>query len=305
MKPEAKARRRSTAGPPTIYVQIPAYRDSELPKTLHQLFSKAAHPERLRVGVAWQHTPDEKLNTRYLERRNVEILDIPHDESLGCNWARSLLQKRWQNETYTLFIDSHHRFTTGWDLKTVAMYESLVKRGVRKPIVTAYLPAYTPDADPEKRMRSCLKIYYRFRTMGLLVGLTSYEITGWRWLNEPIPAHFVSLHFLFTAGDFNREIRFDPEIYFFGDEVSVSLRAFTRGYDFFHPHRILGWHEYKRQNRTPHWNDHADWRTRDAYSLTKLKATFKGRVRGTFGIGSRRSVSDYENHIGMPLFLAE
>ena len=68
-----------------------------------------------------------------------------------------------------------------------------------------------------------------------------------------VPARFVSLHFLFTEGSFNQEIPFDPAIYFFADEIAIALRAYTLGYDLFHPHRILGWHLYDRTTRATHW----------------------------------------------------
>src|SRR5205085_2973993 len=46
---------------PDMFVQIPAYRDAELPATLRSLYAKASRPERLRVRVLWQHAPGETL----------------------------------------------------------------------------------------------------------------------------------------------------------------------------------------------------------------------------------------------------
>jgi len=42
-------------------------------------------------------------------------------------------------------------------------------------------------------------------------------------------------------GRFNAEIPIDPAIYFFGDEITMGLRAYCHGYDFFHPHRVIAW----------------------------------------------------------------
>ncbi len=287
--------------PCVIYVQIPAYRDAEISRTLDQLLGKASQPDRLRIVVAWQHGAEEKLGRKYFKSPQVEIIDIPHQHSRGCNWARSILQHQWRGENYSLLIDSHHRFVSGWDRLAIRMYENLKAEGVPKPVLTAYLPSYDPLADPGKRMRSCRKIYLRQHSMGLLTNLTSYEITGWKSLKRPIPAQFVSLHFLFTAGTFNEEVLFDPETYYSGDEVSASLRSYTHGYDFFHPHRILGWHEYKRSNRICHWVDHPEWSQQDAESLQKLKSLFRGKLRGKFGIGATRTIKEYENYIGTRL----
>src|SRR5262249_48378437 len=124
---------------------------------------------------------------------------------------------------------------------------------------------------------------------------------SWKTLTRPVDADFVSLHFLFADGKFNHEVPFDPEIYFFGDEVVTSLRAFTNGYDLFHPHVILGWHCYDRKSRVPHWDDHRDWHVQHQRSLEKMRLLFTGTYRGTFGPGGNRSVRAYEEHILMKL----
>jgi len=38
----------------TIFIQIAAYRDPDLPATLHHLIERAAQPERLRFGICLQ-----------------------------------------------------------------------------------------------------------------------------------------------------------------------------------------------------------------------------------------------------------
>jgi hypothetical protein len=110
------------------------------------------------------------------------------------------------------------------------------------------------------------------------------------------------LHFLFTEGIFNEEIEMDPSIYFFADEIAISLRAFTHGYDLFHPHRISGWHLYNRTaTRIPHWNDHPGWRQQNEFSLIQLTNLYMGNKKGRFGVGSKRTISNYEEFIGMKL----
>ena len=68
------------------FVQIPAYRDLELLRTLQDLFEKAAYPGRLRVCVAWQHGKKERLANSITRRSNIEILTFPANISQGPNW---------------------------------------------------------------------------------------------------------------------------------------------------------------------------------------------------------------------------
>jgi hypothetical protein len=282
---------------PRIFVQIPAYRDSELERTLLDMFDKARYWDLLRVVVFWQKAEGETLSPRVRRLRNVEIIEVPHERSRGCNWARNCLQKLWRGEPYTLLLDSHHRFVTGWDQSTIELYQSLLNKGIRRPILTGYLPSYLPAADPYGRKKTPSKIYALSRQDGMLVRLTSYPIPYWRKLEEPIPADFVCLHFLFADGAFNRDIPFDPNLYFVGDEVSISIRAFTHGYDLFHPHIILGWHCYDRDSRVTHWHDHKNWHVHHKRSMNRLRRLFSNKLSGRFGIGDCRTVRDFEDRI--------
>jgi Glycosyltransferase (GlcNAc) len=83
----------------------------------------------------------------------------------------------------------------------------------------------------------------------------------------------------------------------------ISLRAFTHGYDLYHPHVILGWHEYKRATRVTHWDDHEGWWKKEAASLFRMRSVFTGKYRGRFGPGKRRSIKEFEEHIGQPLYV--
>lgn len=285
----------------SIYIQIPAYRDSELSKTIIDLNKNAANHKRLTIKILWQYGIEEKLDKRIYKKSNVEILPVPCQESKGCNWARSILQQRWQNEKYTLLLDAHHRFVKDWDCKLIEMHQSLIEEGIKKPLLTAYLPSYDPAQDPLGRETTPFKIYPYHRENGLLTRLTSYPIPLWEWLKKPIPAHFVSLHFIFTEGTFNRELPFDPEIYFFGDEVVTSLRAYLQGYNFFHPHQVIGWHSFDRSTRVPHWQDHPNWSALEEKSSEKIRKIYNGTHQYDKHIKKGRSIGDYEAYIAEKL----
>ncbi len=300
--PDASLKRRaSRSSNARIYVQMPAYRDTELSATLRDLFAKADAPQSLRVAVAWQRSEREHLEPSVRRLPGLELLEIPATRSRGVNWARALLQRRWRGEKYTLFLDSHHRFARGWDTMAVDMFERVRSSGVRKPILTAHLPAYVPDLEPAGRRMRPYKIYPHSREDGLLTKLTSSPIHAWRSLTQPVEAGFISLHFLFAAGTFNRELPFDPSIYFSGDEVATSLRAFCAGYDAYHPHRILGWHSYDRTTRRSHWTDHLEAPWQNSRSFATLARLFSGRRKGQFALKRRRSLRQYEERIMCPL----
>jgi len=268
---------------------------------VRDLVRKAYDPASLRIAVLWQKGPDEEFDPESGRGAELEVVEISHVQSQGCNWARRELQKRWRGEPFTLILDSHHRFARGWDQKLRRAYDALIRQGVEKPIVTAYLPAYNPLTDPYGRRKRPLKIYPYARSDGLLLRLIGRPVLAARRLDGPIPGEFVSLHCLFAGGDFNRDVPFDPRCYFFGDEVGVSLRAFTHGYDVYHPHEVVGWHCYERAYRVTHWEDHSNWEASEAASLRRLRRLLSGRRLRDYGRGDRRGIQEFEDRLLLKL----
>lgn len=288
--------------PSRIYVQIPAYRDRELLPTVADLLRTAHHPDQLTVAIAWQYGDDERdLEYPLRQLGPISLVKTPAAESQGCNWARQQLQQRWTGEEYTLLLDSHHRFVPGWDTTLINLHRRLRSCGVERPVLTGYLPPYDPVRDPQGRVQAIYRMDLAERRDGLMFRLTGHTIAAWPRLTAPVPAWFASLHLLFAEGSFNETVPADPEIYFFADEVTVALRAFTRGYDLFHPHVVLGWHLYDRSRRRVHWSDHPWWTQQQAHSLARLRAVYDGSQGGVYGSGKQRTVSDFESFIGRKL----
>jgi Glycosyltransferase (GlcNAc) len=285
-----------------IFVQIPAYRDPQLFPTLESLFAQARNPDRLRVRVCWQRAVNDLVpHHSKILMRSIEVDEVEHDVSHGANWARRRVQKFWQSEPYSLIIDSHLRFQKNWDAMLIDMLLQLKSKGVKKPLITCYPPNFNPKTFPKSRSLVPLKNYSEAYIDNLLLHFAGHRLPLWRWLNSPVPAQFLALGLLFTEGKFNAEIPLDPNIYFFGDEITTGLRAYCHGYDFFHPHRVVAWHAYDRLTRRCHWEDHADWSITDIKSLKRARRVMQGHSFKGYELGSMRSIKSYENYIGMPL----
>jgi hypothetical protein len=145
----------------------------------------------------------------------------------------------------------------------------------------------------------------RFTPEGIAL-FRSRSLSGGEPGGGPVRARFVSAHLLFTLGSFVAEVPYDPDLYFIGEEISLAIRAFTHGYDLFHPGVHVAWHEYSRSLRPKHWDDHLPgsgtelpWHTRDAASLDKVRRFLAGPDIGPFGCGSVRSFDDYQLYSGV------
>lgn len=292
----------------TIFVQMASYRDPQLLITLKDMLTNAKTPNNLVIAIAWQHSDDDEWDNldEYLSDERFKILDIPYKESRGACWARNLLQQLYDGETYTLQVDSHTRFIKNWDFELKKEYKRLVKKGIKKPLLTSYAPSFEPENDIESRLKKPWKMDFdRFSPDGNVHFLPS-TIDDANERTEPIPARFYSAHFAFTNGDFVKEVPHDPEYYFHGEEISIAVRAYTHGYDLLHPHKIFLWHYYTRRGLKKHWDDHTDWGeiNKSSHSRNRKLFSMDGEVYdpkyfGKYGLGTERTLDDYERYAGI------
>ena len=291
----------------TIFVQIASYRDPQLLPTIENMLANADNPENLVIGICWQHNPEDKWPDieKYSKDKRFKIIDINYKKSEGVCWARNLVQSLYTNEKYTLQLDSHHRFISHWDTELINMLEDLKKKGHKKPLLTGYIPSFDPDNDPAARIQEPWKMNFdRFIPEGAVFFLPA-SFDSWDNKSQPLPARFYSAHFAFSVGKFAKEVKHDPNYYFHGEEINIAVRAFTHGYDLFHPHKVLCWHEYTRKGRTKQWDDDSDWVTRNNTCHLRNRKLFEmdGEKRdidfGEFGFGKQRTLKDYEKYSGL------
>lgn len=320
-----------------VFVQIPAYRDPQLIATVKDLVETSAHPTRLRIVIVWQHADDESIidfkdagiemlrtvvengrTVHYasISAATIEIIDVAFTDSKGCGWARNLAQQRYRGERYNLQIDAHHRFATNWDERMVAMLESL-RETSESPILTGYPPSFDPRTDPVGRQLSTGAIVVRrFSSSGIMI-FKSIPIPDNDTRCRPFRARFMAGGFVFSDGKFARDVMNDPEQFFSTEEIVMSARAYTHGYDFYHPHEPMIWHQYL--NPSPKiWDDHsseaeASGRVERAASR-RISAALQKAYRTLcvtddlvpadspkYGLGAKRTLKDYERFAGFCL----
>ena len=292
-----------------IMVTIASYRDPELVPTIKDLISKANNPDNLRICIAWQHSPEDKWDNldEFKSDSRFHILDIKANSSHGVCWARSLFNELYKGEEYTLQLDSHHRFVEGWDTILIDMYQSLKKESDR-PLLTSYLASYDPKNEDDKEAKAFSMKFDTWAPEGTVLfrSDTMERILG---LNKPLKARFLSGHFIFTDGEFVRNVPYDPQLYFHGEEITMAVRAFTHGYDLYHPHIPVAFHEYIREGRVKHCDDHEKWHELNGHALDRMKKILgidniqcspcMKKSLGDYYIGNERSIREYEEYAGI------
>ncbi len=290
-----------------IFVSIASYRDPQLVATIADCIAKANDPDGLRFGICWQHDAADPPFP-YLDDPRFRVLDVDWRESRGACWARAEIMKLWQEEDWYLQVDSHCRFAPGWDEK---MLRAVMQTGSAKPILSTYATGFTPGENEMLRDEPLQMALQAFTSDGIpqLKPAPSVRVG---WPPRPARARFLSGGFLFTIGDFVEEVPYDPDLYFMGEESAMTLRAYTHGYDLFHPSRTLVWHDYIRMDARKHWGDHTEanalsrtisrtWSDFDTPSRQKVKRLLLGEPVEGFGLGSERTIEEYEAYAGLSL----
>ncbi len=291
----------------SIFIQIASYRDPQLVLTIRNCLEMADHPERLSFGICWQYDKSENIDA-FDNNSQFRILKIGYESSLGACWARRQTQKLYQDEKYTLQLDSHHRFKKGWDTALVAMINQIESP---KPILTGYLPSFDPESGNHSELLPSMMVVRDFPTNGVIY-FSRQVVHDSQLLHSPFSARFCSGHFIFTTGQFCNEVPYDPECYFIGEEISLAVRAFTHGYDLFHPNEEVIWHAYGG-SRPRHWDDHhadnnlepwvenAKISDRRVRNLLQIENTIENLA--PYGLGGIRTLQEYQMYSGINFHL--
>jgi hypothetical protein len=299
---------------PYIFVSIASYEDPLLLFTLRHAVAMAQRPELLRFAVVDQNKEDQRAAIRALPfAGQVRYCHLHPQDTLGVCWARSLAFSLYDGEAHLLQIDSHTCFEQDWDASLRRQHARLAAVSER-PILSTYpypftlangAPVYDRPAgdtvlvlrpDPEQRPFADGSPVLRFHARHLFA-------------DRPVPGCHVAAGFLFCAGALVEEVPYDPYLYFHGEEQSLALRCFTRGWDIYHPAWIPLYHLYKQPDAVHaqhHW--HGEVAAQRAFAMRQLDDRATARLArlvseeglpGPYGLGTARSLDDFATFSGI------
>lgn len=293
---------------PRILVQIPSYRDIDCQHTIKDLFDKAAHPERVFVSVVWQFVKEEDaccFEVPYPYPDQVRVIEVNAKESRGMCWARNLTQSQWQGEEFTLSMDAHHRFEPGWDEMLINMWHEC---GDEKAIISAYPPGFTPPNDLQRAwFYGMAAKEFDQNNIFLMCGKPAYAV-GRNEPEKPTPGAFIADCMLFGPSSMIKDVPFDPHLYFFGQEISVSVRLWTSGYNIYHPNKIVIFHDWDRSKRKTHFDDHRDWTVQNSKAYARVRHLLGTEISkdpeiiqeiDKYGLGKVRTLDEYQRYSGV------
>lgn len=185
----------------------------------------------------------------------VRVLNIDESESLGPYAARFFGSKLWFGEQWYMQIDAHMTFAQDWDAISVEM---LKRSPSKKPVITHYPPADTENLEElvgEPTPRMCTGFFAVSDVESQIIRIDGSELFDSKYNKIPRFAPFTAAGYFVAHSDFLREVPFDPFLpwIFMGEEIIMSTRLWTAGYDIFSPSQAVVGHMYGRQHQPKFW----------------------------------------------------
>lgn len=183
----------------------------------------------------------------YCDRGQIRALYIHDTDALGPAIARYYASKLWGGETYFLQMDSHLEFAPDWDIKYIQ--EAQAAKSFPKVVLSAYPPGFQNFGEyrggtPGARLCSCA-----FSTNAVEANIIRINVGMQTSPKAPRPTQiaFIAAGFFFARAEFLRDVPFDPYVpwCFMGEEIALSMRAWTQGWDIYAPRQNLIAHQYR------------------------------------------------------------
>jgi [Skp1-protein]-hydroxyproline N-acetylglucosaminyltransferase len=257
----------------SVFLSVATYRDENCFNTVYNAYAKAKNPDKLFIGLVQQNChancksgvlanltmvqvpPDDDCEAKFCEtdlgkpicaNKQIRVLNIDEPESLGPYAARYFSSKLWYGEQWFMQIDAHMTFATHWDATSIEM---LTKAPSPKPILSHYPPGHTVDLDKKKDQptsRLCGPVFATSDLESQIIRLEGAAVYDKEKLEYPGFAPFTAAGYFVAHSDFLREVPFDPFLpwIFMGEEIIMSSRLWTAGYDIFAPSEAVVGHIY-------------------------------------------------------------
>lgn len=250
-------------GRETIFAAIASYRDPRCLSTVEDLYSRAQHPERIRTVIIDQRKADDATCERSAQdceeephqpycfyRHLIDKIEYDAELMVGPTFARHLTHRMYRGEHFALQIDSHVRFVVNWDEDIIDQWK---RGGNEMGVLSTYLNDYTDhNIDPYTHENLNPKLSMMCKSSfdwGGEKKHLSYDIQPTaKPLIENIPTlqPFWAAGFSFARGHFVITVPYDHYLpmVFQGEEISMTVRAWTYGYDFYAPMKNVAFHMY-------------------------------------------------------------
>lgn len=211
-----------------IFINIAAYRDPLLVRTLQQAYHEADNPEALVFAIAMQYEAQIYPDLSFIPKEQLRIINyIPGDQPGVTRIRYEITASAYIDEKYFLMIDSHMLFHRGWD---TWLKKSLQGLG-EKPVITGLGEIHndTLSLSVCELVQGGVELAFTRKEFTVLIKQEEYG----KFYRMP----YIACGFMFTYGSFVNEVGFDEFSQFDGEEIYLTWKAFMSGWTIYQTSR--------------------------------------------------------------------
>eukprot|EP00587_Corethron_hystrix_P001993 CAMPEP_0113308756 /NCGR_PEP_ID=MMETSP0010_2-20120614/7079_1 /TAXON_ID=216773 ORGANISM="Corethron hystrix, Strain 308" /NCGR_SAMPLE_ID=MMETSP0010_2 /ASSEMBLY_ACC=CAM_ASM_000155 /LENGTH=640 /DNA_ID=CAMNT_0000163885 /DNA_START=148 /DNA_END=2070 /DNA_ORIENTATION=- /assembly_acc=CAM_ASM_000155 len=325
---------RSPWGDPTIFVAIASYRDWQCRYTVESIYGRAAYPERIRVGVVDQtaegddvcstpirpceEDPNQAL-CKFSDR--IDVAHIAADLAIGPVFARHVGHRLYRGEYFAMQVDAHVTFVQDWDVDLIGQWKAT---GNEMAVLSTYLTDVQGSIE-ETTGRSLRKTRPIMCNTDFEGGQNKYlrhksQPEGMPGIHgSPQLEPYWAAGFSFSRGHFVTNVKYDQHLpmIFQGEEISITVRGWTNGYDFYAFERSPCFHMYavganaeKRHKVKLFWENGSKYNHAERPAMRRLLGIIgmKPELKETeydtqdmdiYGLGTHRTKEQFYQIIGI------
>jgi hypothetical protein len=290
----------------SIFISIASYRDPELERTIRSAIDNAVNPHELYFGIFLQEFDKYEPDLSWVP--NLTLNTIHPKMARGAGYARAQIIPMYSGQDYFLQIDSHTIFEKNWDQLCIDQYKKSQEISKNNKIILSYFPPpYYVESNKQISIikNSKKQLPYPTKQKPMLTKRGEWTAERVQLSKKGLPEESTTIlaGFVFAKGDLIKEVPYDPEISFFGEELCFAIRAWTRGWDIYSPCVTIVYHFYTREGYSKIWKDRnlreISWKELESISKDKQKRVLCGLEEGIYGVGSTRTIQEYEKITGL------
>ena len=285
-----------------ILIEIAAYHEPELLNTINSALIQADNKDRVCFAICFQ---GDDL-TGYDELKsipNCKTIYLNEEESRGSCYARYLCQSLIDDEKYIYQIDAHMRFIKHWDTR-------MIKKLLDLDDEKAILSCYPPNCKEEMMKLPLDDEVFSKPTKGTVIYSTGFRDEPSYFLsygsteidNKDIAANirtvFMSAGNFFSFSEVHKQVKTDPELYFYGDELPMSIRLFTYGWNIYNMGECYIYHQYNRKDQRFSKVDNYQEKENNRFAKL-LRLGNDSKDLGEFDLGNIRTLDEYMKYSGV------
>ena len=185
---------------------------------------------------------------KYCDSGQVRVIYVHDTDALGPQTARFYASKLWGGETYFMQMDAHLEFAPEWEQYYID--EARAAKNYPKSVLSSYPPGFKEYDGAFKGgsrgERLCRAHFSPSQVEYQILRIEQFGLTPMD-AKYPTQIPFMAAGFFFAHSNLLQDVPFDPYApwCFMGEEIALSLRAWTNGWDIYAPRKNVIAHQYR------------------------------------------------------------